>query len=117
MKRYVALLKIFRPVLSTQAYMNTANAIYGMLAAASLFYFFLVGFVIFLFIWEFLTRDLMLLFRVLRATDDLVLRHTIIELLLTIPARLSSLLPHMNLLLQVIIRALESYSGDLVNLG
>jgi hypothetical protein len=97
--------------------MNTANAIYGMLAAASLFYFFLVGFVIFLFIWEFLTRDLMLLFRVLRATDDLVLRHTIIELLLTIPARLSSLLPHMNLLLQVIIRALESYSGDLVNLG
>jgi hypothetical protein len=95
--------------------MNTANAIYGMLAAASLFYF-LVGFVIFLFIWEF-TRDLMLLFRVLRATDDLVLRHTIIELLLTIPARLSSLLPHMNLLLRVIIRALESYSGDLVNLG
>jgi hypothetical protein len=47
MKRYVALLKIFCPVLSTQAYINTANAIYGMLAAASLFYF-LVGFVIFI---------------------------------------------------------------------
>lgn len=57
------------------------------------------------------------LFRVLRATHDIVLRHTIIELLLTIPARLSSLLPHMNLLLRVIIRALESHSGDLVNLG
>jgi transformation/transcription domain-associated protein len=57
------------------------------------------------------------LFRVFQATDDPVLHHTIIELLLTIPARLSSLLPHMNLLLQVIVRALESNSGDLVNLG
>jgi transformation/transcription domain-associated protein len=57
------------------------------------------------------------LFRVLLATDDAILRHTIVELLLTIPARLSSLLPHMNLLLMVIIRALESSSGDLVNLG
>jgi hypothetical protein len=57
------------------------------------------------------------LFRVYRATDDQYLRHTIIELLLTIPARLSSLLPHMNLLLRVIIAALEAESGDLVNLG
>ena len=57
------------------------------------------------------------LFRIFRATDDHHLRHTIIELLLTIPARLSSLLPHMNLLLRVIIAALESDSGDLVNLG
>ena len=57
------------------------------------------------------------LLRVLRTTDDVFLRHTIIELLLTIPARLSSLLPHMNLLLRVIISALESNSGDLVNLG
>jgi len=57
------------------------------------------------------------LFRIFRATDDVHLRHTIIELLLTIPARLSVLLPHMNLLLRVIIAALESDSGDLVNLG
>ena len=57
------------------------------------------------------------LFRIFRAIDDQHLRHTIIELLLTIPARLSSLLPHMNLLLRVIIAALESDSGDLVNLG
>jgi transformation/transcription domain-associated protein len=57
------------------------------------------------------------LFRIYRATDDPFLHHTIIELLLTIPARLSSLLPHMNILLRVIISALESQSGDLVNLG
>lgn len=57
------------------------------------------------------------LFRVLTSTDDEVLGNIIIELLLTIPARLSSLLPHMNLLLRVITRALESISGDLVNLG
>eukprot|EP00980_Cylindrotheca_fusiformis_P015840 scaffold4637_cov128-Cylindrotheca_fusiformis.AAC.11 len=57
------------------------------------------------------------LFRILRSTDDEILSNIIIELLLTIPARLSSLLPHMNLLLRVITRALESTSGDLVNLG
>jgi transformation/transcription domain-associated protein len=57
------------------------------------------------------------LYRVLRATDDSVHHYTIIELLLTIPARLSSLLPHMNLLLRVIVRALQASSGDLVNLG
>ena len=39
--------------------MNTANAMYGMLAAASLFYI-LVGLAIFLFIWEF-SQDFMLL--------------------------------------------------------
>lgn len=49
--------------------------------------------------------------------DDTALRSTAIELCLTIPARLSSLLPHMNLLLRVIIPALDSTSGDLVNLG
>ncbi len=49
--------------------------------------------------------------------DSLVLRQTAIELCLTIPARLSSLLPHLNLLLRIIIPALESNSGDLVNLG
>ena len=57
------------------------------------------------------------LYRVLGATDDKVHNYTIIELLLTIPARLSSLLPHMNLLLRVITRALQARSGDLVNLG
>ena len=57
------------------------------------------------------------LYRIFQATDDVCLHHIVIELLLTIPARLSSLLPHMNLLLRVIIRALESSSGDLVNLG
>jgi membrane associated rhomboid family serine protease len=35
-----------------QAYMNTANAIYGMLGAAFLFWF-LLGLLIFLFSWEF----------------------------------------------------------------
>lgn len=57
------------------------------------------------------------LFRIYRATDDPDLHYTIIELLLTIPARLSSLLPHMNLLLRIIVAALESNSRDLVNLG
>ena len=57
------------------------------------------------------------LFRILQSSDDEILGNIITELLLTIPARLSSLLPHMNLLLRVITRALESSSGDLVNLG
>ena len=39
--------------------MNTANAIFGMVAAAGLFYF-LIGLVIFLFIWDF-SRDFMIL--------------------------------------------------------
>eukprot|EP00536_Pseudo-nitzschia_multiseries_P000672 jgi/Psemu1/233891/estExt_Genewise1.C_80142 len=57
------------------------------------------------------------LFRVLSSTEDTTLRHTLIELVLTIPARLSSLLPHMNLLLRIIVLALKSNSDDLVNLG
>jgi transformation/transcription domain-associated protein len=57
------------------------------------------------------------LYRIFCATDDSTLRHLVIEFCLTIPARLSSLLPHMSLLLRVIIPALESSSGDLVNLG
>ena len=57
------------------------------------------------------------LFRVLSSTGDTTLCHTLIELVLTIPARLSSLLPHMNLLLRVIVSALNSNSDDLVNLG
>jgi transformation/transcription domain-associated protein len=57
------------------------------------------------------------LYRVIIATDSSLIKNTIIELCLTIPARLSSLLPHMNLLLRVIVQALRSSSGDLVNLG
>ena len=57
------------------------------------------------------------LYKVITACVDPVIRHTAIELCLTIPARLSSLLPHMNLLLRAIIPALDSGSGDLVNLG
>lgn len=57
------------------------------------------------------------LYRIISTSQNMVLKHTAVELCLTIPARLSSLLPHMNLLLRVIIPALESNSGDLVNLG
>jgi transformation/transcription domain-associated protein len=57
------------------------------------------------------------LYRVLCASADTLIAHTAIELCLTIPARLSSLLPHLNLPLRVIIPALDSDSGDLVNLG
>ena len=55
--------------------------------------------------------------RIMAATEHDGLRHTIIELSLTIPARLSSLLPHMPLLLRMIVPALQSHKGDLVNLG
>ena len=55
--------------------------------------------------------------RVVISAEDSVLRSTAIELCLTIPARLSSLLPHMNLLLRIIIPALDSNSNELVNLG
>lgn len=57
------------------------------------------------------------LYRVVCSSENSVLRSTAIELCLTIPARLSSLLPHMNLLLRIIIPALDSNIGDLVNLG
>ena len=55
--------------------------------------------------------------RILRETDDIGMRHVIIELCLTVPARLSSLLPHMSLLLRMIVDALNSNVGELVNLG
>ena len=45
------------------------------------------------------------------------LRNIIIDLCLTVPARLSSLLPHLPLLVRVIIPALRSENADLVNLG
>lgn len=57
------------------------------------------------------------LYRIYVATNDANLRHVIIELCLTVPARLSSLLPHMPLLLRMIIHGLNSNTGDLVNLG
>ncbi|KAL3925906.1 MAG: hypothetical protein SGILL_000083 [Bacillariaceae sp.] len=57
------------------------------------------------------------LFRVLSSTRLVPLRHTLIELVVTVPARLSTLLPHLNLLLRVIILALESTCEELVNLG
>lgn len=57
------------------------------------------------------------LYRVIYSCQISVLRCTAIELCLTIPARLSSLLPHMNLLLRIIVPALDSNVGDLVNLG
>jgi transformation/transcription domain-associated protein len=56
-------------------------------------------------------------FRVVSSTEDLMIRHNLMELILTIPARLSSLLPHMNLLLRVIVMALESQIEELANLG
>ena len=56
------------------------------------------------------------LHRVHAATEDSNMRDTIVELCLTIPARLSSLLPHLPLLMRLMVHALRSY-GDLVNLG
>ena len=57
------------------------------------------------------------LHRISQATSNDSLRDVTIELCLTVPARLSSLLPHMSLLLRTIISALNSSKGDLVNLG
>jgi transformation/transcription domain-associated protein len=57
------------------------------------------------------------LYRIICAGKSSALRCTAIELCLTIPARLSSLLPHMNLLIRVIIPALDSDVGELINLG
>ncbi|KAL7534798.1 hypothetical protein ACHAXR_010621, partial [Thalassiosira sp. AJA248-18] len=42
---------------------------------------------------------------------------TLLELSLTIPSRLSTLLPHLPLLLRLIIPALQSRIGNLINLG
>jgi len=57
------------------------------------------------------------LFRIHGATDDTAIRGSIEELCLTIPARLSSLLPHLSLLMRLIIPALQSQNGDLTTLG
>lgn len=57
------------------------------------------------------------LYRIHRFTENERLRSTVAELCLTIPARLSSLLPHIPLLLRIIVYALRSSNSDLVNLG
>eukprot|EP00557_Chaetoceros_sp_GSL56_P001585 CAMPEP_0176500498 /NCGR_PEP_ID=MMETSP0200_2-20121128/13588_1 /TAXON_ID=947934 /ORGANISM="Chaetoceros sp., Strain GSL56" /LENGTH=4498 /DNA_ID=CAMNT_0017899179 /DNA_START=1114 /DNA_END=14610 /DNA_ORIENTATION=+ len=57
------------------------------------------------------------LYRIFVSTDRYILRQVIIGLCLTIPARLSSLLPHLSLLLRIIVPALQSDDGDLINLG
>jgi transformation/transcription domain-associated protein len=57
------------------------------------------------------------LYRIFISTDHYILRQVIIGLCLTIPARLSSLLPHLSLLLRIIVPALQSDDGDLINLG
>lgn len=57
------------------------------------------------------------LFCVFSTTEDMYVKNVIVELCLSIPARLSSLLPHLPLLLRLILPALQSSNGDLVNLG
>ena len=57
------------------------------------------------------------LYRIYTSTHHEPLQKVIIELCLTIPARLSSLLPHLSLLLRIIIPALQTDSGELINLG
>ncbi len=57
------------------------------------------------------------LFHIFCRAKDEVLRKVIIELCLTIPARLSSLLPHLSLLIRIIVPALNTDDGDLINLG
>jgi len=57
------------------------------------------------------------LWRIHSNTSDNVMKNAIVELCLTTPARLSSLLPHIPLLLRLIVDALRSQHGDLINLG
>ena len=57
------------------------------------------------------------LFHIFCRAKDEVLRKVIIEICLTIPARLVSLLPHLSLLIRIIIPALNTDDSDLVNLG
>lgn len=55
--------------------------------------------------------------QIYNSTHSPTLRHVIIELCLTIPSRLSALLPHLPLLVKVIIPALNSKTGSLINLA
>lgn len=57
------------------------------------------------------------LYRIFCQIENQFVRKIIIELCLTVPARLSSLLPHLPLLLRVITPALQTNDGDLINLG
>jgi transformation/transcription domain-associated protein len=56
-------------------------------------------------------------YRVYSATADDSLRLMITELTLTTPSNMTILLPHLPLLLQMIISALQSKRGDLINMG
>lgn len=55
--------------------------------------------------------------RMYTLTNDEPFRLIIINLCLTLPLRLSVLLPHLPLLLQMTVPALNSNDGELVNLG
>ncbi len=57
------------------------------------------------------------LYHIFCQSENEIMRKIIIELCLTIPARLSSLLPHLSLLLRVIVPALKTNDGELINLG
>ena len=57
------------------------------------------------------------LYRIFCQTEKEVMRKVIVELCLTVPARLSSLLPHLPLLLRIIVPALQTNDGELINLG
>ena len=57
------------------------------------------------------------LHRVYISTNDAKMRASIVEISLAIPARLSSLYPHLPLLSLFIVSALQCTNGDIVNLG
>jgi transformation/transcription domain-associated protein len=57
------------------------------------------------------------LYRIHCCTENDRLRASVADLCLMIPARLSSLLPHIPLLLRIIVFALQTPYPDLVNLG
>lgn len=57
------------------------------------------------------------LYRIYVGTNDENVRANLVEIALAIPARLSSLYPHLPLLLRFILPALRCPNGDIVNLG
>ncbi len=57
------------------------------------------------------------LYRISLQAKNKVVKNVIIDICLTIPARLSSHLPHLPLLLRVIVSALQTNDGELINLG
>ena len=56
------------------------------------------------------------LYRMYLATANKEFRLVVLELCLSVPSRLSVLLPHLPLLIRVVPPALRSNHGDLVNL-